>query len=447
MNNTATDRPFLRMMLLWAATIVVVAGMRAAASLVVPFLLAVFLAILCGPPLDWLMKRGLRRWLAMLLVLGGLCFVVLVLARVLVSTANGFVQAWPETYEPRARQIAEDWDRWISEISERHRWLRPLRLEPLPDTPPVETSDSSAAAVESLQEGSTAAAELAEQAVPELADRPLPSDEPQDEVGESWSGSRGVQVQWSDWIEPESLMQVFTQSMRAVSGILSQAVLILVTTVFLLMEASTLPSKMQAIAGDAPSRMDRLRQIADEVNQYMAIKTSTSLLTGGFITAVLWLLGVDFALLWGVTAFLLNFVPNIGSIIAAIPAVLLALLQHGFGVAAVVVGLYVAVNLFIGYFLEPRWMGRGLGLSTLVVFVSLVFWGWVLGPVGMVISVPLTMAVKIALEGSSETRWLAILMGPGGTQATSPAQLATLSTSTPPTSRNKPGDRVSQEST
>ena len=103
----------------------------------------------------------------------------------------------------------------------------------------------------------------------------------------------------------------------------------------------------------------------------MAIKTSTSLITGTFVTVALWWLDVDFALLWGMTAFLLNYVPNIGSIIAAVPAVLMALLQHEMGTAAGVIGLYVAVNMFIGYFLEPRWMGRGLGLSTLVVFVSL----------------------------------------------------------------------------
>ncbi|MBX3439358.1 MAG: AI-2E family transporter, partial [Planctomycetaceae bacterium] len=201
--------------------------------------------------------------------------------------------------------------------------------------------------------------------------------------------------------------------MRAFSGVLSQALLIVVMTIFLLAEGATFPRKLEAVAGATRSRLSDVQRITDDVNHYMAIKTGTSLLTGGFVALALWMLKIDFAVLWGLTAFLLNYVPNIGSIIAAVPAVLLALLQYGFGMALVVTGVYLAVNMAIGYFIEPRWMGRGLGLSTLVVFVSLVFWGWVLGPVGMVISVPLTMAVKIALEGGEETRWIAVLMGPG----------------------------------
>lgn len=122
--------------------------------------------------------------------------------------------------------------------------------------------------------------------------------------------------------------------------------------------------------------------------------------------------GIDYALLWGVLAFLLNFVPNIGSIIAAVPAVLLALIQLGPFSALMTAMGYLIANMVMGNIIEPRYMGKGLGLSTLVVFLSLVFWGWVLGPVGMLLSVPLTMLMKIALESSDETRWLAILMGP-----------------------------------
>ena len=133
--------------------------------------------------------------------------------------------------------------------------------------------------------------------------------------------------------------------------------------------------------------------------------------TGVIIGVALWLIGVDYPVLWGVLAFMLNFVPNIGSIIAAVPAVLLTIVQLGIGPAFLVAVVYVAVNILIGSILEPRFMGKGLGLSTLVVFVSLIFWGWVLGPVGMLLSVPLTMIFKIALESSPETRWIAVLLG------------------------------------
>jgi predicted PurR-regulated permease PerM len=109
---------------------------------------------------------------------------------------------------------------------------------------------------------------------------------------------------------------------------------------------------------------------------------------------------------------LLNYVPSIGSILAAIPPVLLASIQFGFGSALLVVLGYLVVNVSIGNLIEPRVMGRGLGLSTLIVFLSLVFWGWVLGPVGMLLSVPLTMVIKIVMGGQDDTRWLAIMLGP-----------------------------------
>ena len=410
MSSHTDDRPFYRLILIWAAIVVVVAGMRASASLVVPFLLALFLAILSGPPLGWLMKRGLNRSVAMLLVLGGLCVVVLVLARVVVNTTNDFIRAWPETYQPKAEKLAENWKGWIEEKTRTNRLFNALSPdEPEGDTSVSEQSESTEDDVETSSESDEPDPTPGDDDPPvQPADERLFGDASSTHVPAS-------RTQWSEWIEPDVLMRTFTTGMRAATGILSQTLLILVTTIFLLMEASTLPAKLQAISGNAPDRIDRLRRMATEVNNYMAIKTSTSLLTGGIVTVALWGLDVDFALLWGVTAFLLNYVPNIGSIIAAVPAVLLALLQHDIGTAALVAGLYLAVNMFIGYYLEPRWMGRGLGLSTLVVFVSLVFWGWVLGPVGMVISVPLTMAGKIAMEGSDETRWLAILMGPGVT--------------------------------
>lgn len=135
-----------------------------------------------------------------------------------------------------------------------------------------------------------------------------------------------------------------------------------------------------------------------------------SLLTGISAALLLWLLGIDFPLLWGLLAFLFNYVPNIGSIIAAVPPALLGWIQFGFSRALMVAAGFLVVNIVFGNIVEPKFMGRGLGLSTLVVFVSLVFWGWVFGPVGMLLSVPLTMSVKIALETNEDTRWAAVLL-------------------------------------
>ena len=166
--------------------------------------------------------------------------------------------------------------------------------------------------------------------------------------------------------------------------------------------------------------MSVFQKFAVGVNQYLAIKSMVSLGTGILVALWMWLLDVDYPVLWGTLAFLFNYIPNIGSFLAAIPACLLAYVLHGFGVAAIAIAGFVAINTGIGNLLEPRLMGRSLGLSTLVVFVSLVFWGWVLGPVGMVLSVPLTMILRIALESRAETRWLAVLLGPEVQQADAP---------------------------
>jgi predicted PurR-regulated permease PerM len=143
------------------------------------------------------------------------------------------------------------------------------------------------------------------------------------------------------------------------------------------------------------------------------VKTWVSLLTGVLAGVALLIIGVDYPLLWGLLAFLLNYIPTLGSIIAGAPPTLLALVQFGWKRALIVVAVYVAVNTVMGNVLEPRFMGKKLGLSTLVVFLSMVFWGWVLGPVGMVLCVPLTMLVKIVCGESKELRWASVLLGPG----------------------------------
>lgn len=130
--------------------------------------------------------------------------------------------------------------------------------------------------------------------------------------------------------------------------------------------------------------------------------------------SVLTSIGLDFPLLWGLVAFLFNYVPNIGGFVAAVPTLLVALVQPGLGTGAMfIIGLgHAVIHTVIGNIVEPAWMGRKLGLSPLVVLLCLVFWGWVWGPVGMLLSVPLTMAVKIALESDEQLRWIAVLLGP-----------------------------------
>jgi AI-2 transport protein TqsA len=186
--------------------------------------------------------------------------------------------------------------------------------------------------------------------------------------------------------------------------------LIIITVIFMLFEASSVPRKLHLALDDPQARLKQIDRFLSSVNNYIAIKTLVSIATGICVSLMLWVFGLDFFLLWGVLAFLLNYIPNIGSIIAAVPAMSLAVLQLG-PAAAGFIGLgYLTINTVMGNVVEPRYLGRGLGLSTLVVFISLIFWGWLLGTVGMLLSVPLTMIIKIALENSAEGSWFAVLL-------------------------------------
>ncbi len=186
--------------------------------------------------------------------------------------------------------------------------------------------------------------------------------------------------------------------------------LILFTVLFILVESTTIPSKLRSFLKNPDDTLLNLSGFMDGVTQYLVIKGLMSLITGALITIYLLMLDINFALLWGALAFFMNFIPYIGSIIAAVPVVILALLDAGPGTAAAVGVGFLAANMIVGNVLEPRFTGQGLGLSTLVVFASLVFWGWVFGPVGMFLSTPLTMLMKIALENDPRSRWISILL-------------------------------------
>lgn len=212
----------------------------------------------------------------------------------------------------------------------------------------------------------------------------------------------------SSFVDPSKMASFASGIIKGFGAALTNSFMILLLVVFMLAEASILPKKLHSIHADASAHA---REFIDNVKQYMKIKSIFSFATGLIIYLGMLVLGLDYALLWGVLAFMLNFVPNIGSIIAAVPAVLLALIQLGF-LGALEVGLiFMLVNVILGSVLEPKYMGQGLGLSTLVVFLSLLFWGWVFGPVGMLLSIPLTIMLKLALQTNLQTQWIAVLLG------------------------------------
>jgi predicted PurR-regulated permease PerM len=328
-----------------AALVLVAAGLSAAKVILVPFLLAGFIAIISAPPMFWLKRKGMPVWLALLIVILGVFLLGLLVAILIGNSVGDFTSNLP-AYQTRARQQA-------------------------------------AGAVVLLEK-----------------------------LGIHISGQELIRI-----FDPGAAMKLIGILLNALGNMVTNGLLVLLTVIFMLLEASSIPGKLRLIFGEESS-LDRFDNFIHNVQHYMAIKTIVSLATGVLLAIWLIILGVDYALLWGLLAFLLNYVPNIGSIIAAIPAVLLALIQFGAFKAGIVGAGFLVVNLVVGGLVEPRFMGRGLGLSTLVVFLSLLLWGWLLGPVGMLLSVPLTMTAKIALDSHEDTRWLAVLLGPENTPPT-----------------------------
>lgn len=212
-------------------------------------------------------------------------------------------------------------------------------------------------------------------------------------------------------LDPSKIMHLTEAFFRQLGSVMGNALTIIFLALFLLLEMDGLVLKFKAIAKSTNVTFSYLNNISQNIRHYLSIKTVTSLCTGILIWILLAIIGVEHAIIWALIAFLLNYIPTIGSIIAAVPAVLFALVQLGFG-AVIWTGVsFLVVNIIIGSIVEPRLMGKGMGLSTFVVFAGLLFWGFILGTVGMFLSVPLTMSIKIVLEQSPRTRWFAILLG------------------------------------
>ena len=319
-----------------AAVVVVAAGIKAAEQVMVPFLLAAFIATIAATPVFWLQRHRLPVGLAITVVVLGLIAVLVGFGAIVAESADAFRGRLP-FYQERAVALLE----------------------------------------------------------PVLASL----------------GGLGIELS-PDLLDPGRALGFAGDALGSLGSVLTNSFFILLAVVFILTEAWSFPRKLGTVLKNPERDLPHFKRFAAKLNRYFAIKTTVSVATGVFVGVALWLLGVDFPILWGLLAFLLNYVPNIGSVIAAIPPVLLAIMQLGPLSAVATAGVFLVVNVVMGSVVEPRFMGRELGLSTLVVFLSLVFWGWMLGPVGMLLSVPLTMTVKIAMEANPSTNWIAHLLDP-----------------------------------
>jgi AI-2 transport protein TqsA len=214
-----------------------------------------------------------------------------------------------------------------------------------------------------------------------------------------------------DLISPAAASQLIYVALTNASSTLATGLLVLLIVAFMLIEAPSLPAKLQAAFAVTSEGEEQLQRLFNSINRYMLIKLATSLGTGICIWIWLRIFGIEYAVALAVAAVLFNFIPIVGNIFMAVPAVLIALVQANFSTALLVTLGYVIVNGIIGNVIEPRLMGRGLGISSVVVLLSLLFWGWVFGPIGLFLSVPLTMVVVVALNASPHTRPIAIMLG------------------------------------
>lgn len=322
-----------------AALVVIIAGLRAARELVVPFLLAVFIAILCLSILSWLRRRGVSNLLAVSLIVATVLILGSALGIFIGISVNSFVHALPDYMSRMDARTMALFD-----------WLKSKNIH---------------------------------------------------------LSAEGLM----DYIAPSKAMTLTETVVSGLLVLLGNGVVILLIVGFSLIEASNFPRKLREAVKNPDATLAGFERFRKAAQRYVLIKTFTSAITGLAVWLCLMALGVDYAVIWGLLAFLFNFVPYLGPFLAAIPAVLLALVQLGTGHAMLTILGYVCINTAIGI-LEPRLMAGGIGgLSVLVVFLSLIFWGWVLGPIGAVLSVPLTTIVKIALESHEESRWVATLLG------------------------------------
>jgi len=478
-----------------AALVIVIAGIHAAQAIVVPFLLAIFIAVIISAVLSWLRKHDIHTGAAIILMLAAIGVIGTVMVSVVGASANELMRKLPEINaaakktevqvrdwiekhglsldqsnsqeKPKSQSLEisvpglisppEKTDQAPPAKSDRKANNATINKTPLtdhqkvpvktaPNSPdsnsespvsvnsekdeanqPKETDSEQIMLPEPVSPDESINSNEEKKAEAEIFQAPVPSRPqfPEYMYGPKKytfellpTGTANPQIQSSGYLGGFSAAHIFRSFLDSVMGMFNYALIVFLMLVFLLLEWSRFGQRMEALPGNTQKNIEQVAEILASIRRYMLIKTMVSLLTGLLITIWLMLLGVKYAALWGTVAFLFNFIPAIGSLIAGIVPTLFVMVDQNSMMAAHVAVAFIVVNFLIGNLLEPRIMGEGLGISTFVVFLSLVFWGWVLGPAGMLLAVPITMVIKIALASDERSEWIAILMGSGTPAAT-----------------------------
>ncbi len=396
--QTERGTSYLYMM---AAFFIVTAGLRMAQDLIQPLLLSAFIAVIAVPIYAWLVRKKIASWLALLIVIFGVVLLLLLVMWIVMTSLSDFT-ARQDHYAVQLRLRTQPFRDSVERL---------FHQRPSADSAEKQILDSpesyALAEPEKNGESSTGTTDRL-QVMDPLTQNELFGKQTQVSAPRSRQNWREAVMSQFD---PGKVISLAAWMLGSLGMMLSDMILVLLTVIFILMEASSFSSKLRLAFGENQATLSRYQKIVENVRSYLMIKTAMSGLTGLLIACWLWLFGVPYAGLWGMIAFLLNYIPNIGSILAAVPALIVAWLDLGMLPCVGCAVGYLAVNVIIGNIVETRIMGRGMGLSALVVFCSMLFWGWVLGPIGMLLSVPLTMAARIGFESFDDTKWIGVLLG------------------------------------
>ncbi|WP_236843542.1 AI-2E family transporter [Campylobacter lanienae] len=321
-----------------ASFVIIISGLSLASSIVVPFLLAVFIAIIVYPILEMMSKIHINRFFAFIILIGicgsGLWFLGNVIAGAIVKFSTDLP-------------------------------LYKAKIDIFIDNLIIYAKD---------------------QADIDISNNLL------------------------SFINLDKLIITTSNLLLQTGSLVTQSFLVFLLLAFILFESQIFKQKVEYFAIKDPSALHIANTFISNLKRYLAIKTISSIATGVIVWGFLILFDVPHALLWAVLAFILNYIPTIGSIIAAIPALLVSLAVNDISATLWLTLIYLVVNISIGNFIEPRFLGKGLGISTLVVILSLLFWGFIFGIGGMFLAVPLTMSIKIALDANPRTKFISILL-------------------------------------
>lgn len=467
--NQKESRPSLlkNYCVILSSIIVILAGVYSARSILGPFLLASFFAVLLVMPMNWLTSKGVCQWLALTVISIGVLLVGGGAATIVGSQIAQFASDIPEyrhrfitTLEENNLHIGdaipffkEDPDpepepepqKSTSQGAESPRQEKAAPKEPVQSKEilnlkeektsrgveqsaweaPIDQENAEEIVLgpyleKALDEGIISLNPLdLSQETPEpnfglLPETPRPIIDPdpltvKDERDDTSSISDDLSST-AVALSSQQLFKFLAGLATELSYIASNALIVTLLVIFMLLEAAMIPKKLIAALGERNFVNSRIMGVVHDIRRYMAIKTFMSLAVGVLVIILLYATNVQYPLLWGFVAFLLNYIPNIGSVVAAIPPIVLAVVDHGIVVGAVDTVFFVLINCVIGYGLEPRLLGKGLDLSPLIVLIALIFFGWLLGPVGMFLSPPLAVVTKIICLSFPETRWIAALM-------------------------------------